>query len=58
MVCQTTANITVNELPTITGTLVILLVLTSQLSGSATAASTNAWTFPIQQLQLFPIPVW
>ncbi|UAY51209.1 Ig-like domain-containing protein [Ferruginibacter albus] len=37
------AVITVNDLPTITGTLAVSTGSTSQLTGSATAAASNAW---------------
>uniref|UniRef100_UPI0037BF6537 Ig-like domain-containing protein n=1 Tax=Flavobacterium sp. TaxID=239 RepID=UPI0037BF6537 len=38
-----TATITVNALPTITGTLNVCIGLTTQLTGSSTAATTNPW---------------
>jgi hypothetical protein len=41
--CQITATVTVNALPTITGTLSVCVGSTTQLAGSATAASSNAW---------------
>jgi gliding motility-associated-like protein len=41
--CQNTANIVVNALPTITGTLTICAGSTTQLTGSATAVTSNAW---------------
>ena len=41
--CQQTATVTVNALPTITGTLGVCVGLTTQLTGSATAATSNAW---------------
>jgi gliding motility-associated-like protein len=41
--CQITATVTVNDLPTITGTLNVCRGLTTQLTGSATAATTGAW---------------
>uniref|UniRef100_UPI0037BFBC79 Ig-like domain-containing protein n=1 Tax=Flavobacterium sp. TaxID=239 RepID=UPI0037BFBC79 len=41
--CQRTATITVNALPTITGTLNVCIGLTTQLTGSSTAATTNPW---------------
>jgi gliding motility-associated-like protein len=37
-------SVTINALPTITGTLVACVGNTTQLAGSATAATTNAWT--------------
>ena len=42
--CQTTTTVTVNPLPTISGTMVICANTTTQLFGNGTAASTNAWT--------------
>ncbi|WP_445905228.1 PKD-like domain-containing protein [Flavobacterium sp.] len=42
--CQITTTVTVNALPTITGTLITCAGSTTQLTGSATAATTNAWT--------------
>jgi gliding motility-associated-like protein len=42
--CQITATVTINALPTITGTLSACVGNTTQLTGSATAATTNAWT--------------
>jgi gliding motility-associated-like protein len=41
--CQRTALVTVNPLPTITGTLTVCVGLTTQLTGSATAAAVNPW---------------
>ena len=41
--CQVTSTITINGLPTITGTLSTCVGNTTQLTGSATAATTNAW---------------
>jgi gliding motility-associated-like protein len=41
--CSTTASITVNALPTITGNIVLCLNTTSQLTGSPTAATSNPW---------------
>ena len=41
--CQTTKIITVNPLPTITGTLNVCVGLNTQLTGSATPATTNPW---------------
>ena len=41
--CTGSINIVVNPLPTITGTSSICLGSTTQLTGSATAASSNAW---------------
>ena len=41
--CQTSANVTINELPTITGTLNACVGSTTQLTGTAIAATTNAW---------------
>jgi uncharacterized protein YjdB len=42
--CKTTATITINALPTITGTLNICEASTTQLSGSASPAVVNPWT--------------
>ena len=42
--CQVTATVTINGLPTITGTLSACVGNTTQLTGSTTAATTNAWT--------------
>jgi gliding motility-associated-like protein len=42
--CQITAIVTINSLPTITGTLSACVGSTTQLTGSATPATTNAWT--------------
>jgi gliding motility-associated-like protein len=41
--CQVSVNLTINALPTITGTLSACIGNTTQLTGSATAATTNAW---------------
>jgi gliding motility-associated-like protein len=41
--CSTTKDITINPKPTITGNLSLCAGATSQLTGSGTAASTNAW---------------
>jgi gliding motility-associated-like protein len=41
--CSTTASITVNALPTITGNTVLCLNTISQLTGSPTAATSNPW---------------
>ena len=41
--CQRTATINVNGLPSITGTLNACVGLTTQLTGSATAATLNPW---------------
>ena len=41
--CSTTKDITINPKPTITGNLILCAGATSQLTGSGTAASTNAW---------------
>ena len=41
--CKITATVTVNPLPTITGTLNVCIASTTQLTGSGTAASSNAW---------------
>ncbi|AEA44326.1 Ig-like domain-containing protein [Fluviicola taffensis] len=42
--CQTTTVVTINSLPTITGTLSVCAGLTTQLTGSGTANTTNPWT--------------
>ncbi|ESU28541.1 hypothetical protein FLJC2902T_19140 [Flavobacterium limnosediminis JC2902] len=42
--CLTTALVTVNALPTISGTLTVCIGETSQLTGSDTPATSNAWT--------------
>jgi gliding motility-associated-like protein len=42
--CSTTSVITVNALPTISGTIILCSGSQSQLTGSGTAANTNAWT--------------
>jgi len=42
--CTQTATVTVNALPTITGTLNVCAGLTTTLTGSATPATTNTWT--------------
>ncbi len=42
--CQITATVTINALPSITGTLSVCVGKTTQLSGSVTPATTNAWT--------------
>ena len=42
--CQITATVTINALPTITGTLHVCVGSTTQLTGSATAAASNPWT--------------
>ncbi|KAF0199534.1 MAG: hypothetical protein FD170_3914, partial [Bacteroidetes bacterium] len=41
--CQQTAIVTVNSLPTITGTLSVCVGSTTQLTGSGTAAATTPW---------------
>jgi len=41
--CQATATVTVNALPTITGTLNTCVSSTTQLTGSGIAATTNPW---------------
>lgn len=41
--CQKTETVTVNALPTITGTLSVCVGLTTQLTGSGSPASTNPW---------------
>jgi hypothetical protein len=41
--CSNTATVTVNALPTITGTLSVCVDATTQLTGSPTAASSNPW---------------
>jgi uncharacterized protein YjdB len=41
--CKTSATVTVNALPVITGTLKVCLGSTVQLTGSGTAAVTNPW---------------
>ncbi len=41
--CQINDTVTVNALPTITGTLNVCVGLTTQLTGSPTAATTNPW---------------
>src|SRR5204863_335963 len=41
--CQQTATVTVNALPTITGTLSVCAGLTTQLTGSGTPAASNPW---------------
>src|SRR4030095_11244496 len=41
--CQITATVTVNALPTITGTLNVCAGLTTQLTGSGTPAAVNPW---------------
>ncbi len=41
--CSTTKDITINPKPTITGNLSLCAGATSQLTGSGSAASTNAW---------------
>jgi gliding motility-associated-like protein len=41
--CQQTAIVTVNPLPTISGTLEVCVGLTTQLTGSGTPAASNAW---------------
>ncbi|MDF3029407.1 MAG: Ig domain protein group 2 domain protein [Fluviicola sp.] len=42
--CQSTALVTINPLPTITGTLSLCAGSTTQLSGSATTSATTPWT--------------
>jgi gliding motility-associated-like protein len=42
--CQSTATVTINPLPAITGTLTVCAGSTTQLSGSPTANATNPWT--------------
>ena len=42
--CSRTASVTINTLPTITGTLSACVGATTQLTGSATAAATTPWT--------------
>lgn len=42
--CQSTAVVTINPLPTITGTLDVCVGSTTQLSGSPTANATTPWT--------------
>ncbi|MEI7501656.1 MAG: Ig-like domain-containing protein, partial [Paludibacter sp.] len=42
--CQISIDFTVNDLPTITGTLVACINSTSQLTGSATAATITPWS--------------
>src|SRR5213078_2787777 len=41
--CQRTATVTVNALPTITGTLSVCVGSTTQLTGSGTPAASNPW---------------
>src|SRR6185295_4874531 len=41
--CTTTATVTVNALPTITGTLNVCIGSTTSLTGSATANATTPW---------------
>src|SRR5207249_5906182 len=41
--CKQTVIVTVNALPTITGTLNVCIGLTTQLTGSPTAAAVNPW---------------
>src|SRR4030095_9961147 len=41
--CSTTATVTVNARPTITGTLTVCVGLTTQLTGSGTPAAVNPW---------------
>ncbi|TRW95863.1 DUF7507 domain-containing protein, partial [Flavobacterium gawalongense] len=41
--CQKTVTVTVNALPTISGTLSVCVNSTTQLTGSATAAASNPW---------------
>ncbi|MGV3609763.1 MAG: Ig-like domain-containing protein [Fluviicola sp.] len=42
--CQSTAVVTINPLPTITGTLNVCAGATTQLTGSPTASAANPWT--------------
>ena len=42
--CSRTASVTINALPTITGTLSACIGATTQLTGSASPAATNPWT--------------
>lgn len=42
--CQSTAVVTINPLPSITGTLTVCAGATTQLTGSPTASATNPWT--------------
>ncbi|WP_035678396.1 beta strand repeat-containing protein, partial [Flavobacterium limnosediminis] len=42
--CSTTATVTINALPTISGTLTACQGATTQLTGSGTAAASNPWT--------------
>src|SRR5204863_5579957 len=42
--CSKTATVTVNALPTITGTLTVCAGSTTQLSGSGTPAASSPWT--------------
>ncbi len=42
--CQSTAVVTINPLPTITGNLNVCAGLTTQLTGSPTATATTPWT--------------
>ena len=41
--CSQTVTVTVNAAPTVTGTLVMCIGATTQLTGSGTAASSNPW---------------
>src|SRR4030095_11493593 len=41
--CSTTATVTVNARPTITGTLTVCVGATTQLTGSGTPAAVNPW---------------